>query len=60
MTTELDTRIAELEAKLNEFRSHGEHYEEWNAVQAELEHLKEQKILIQGLSNTIAKKHFPE
>lgn len=51
MTTELDIKIAELEAKLEELREQGEdgNYEGWNVLQAELEHLKEQKIVIQQL-----------
>lgn len=51
MTTELNIKIRELEAKLDEMRSQGENYEEWNVVQAELEHLKEQKIVIDQLKS---------
>lgn len=52
MTTELNIRIRELEAKLEELRSRDKtsnDYESVNALQEELEHLREQKAVIDDL-----------
>jgi hypothetical protein len=51
MTTELDIRIAEIRERMAELREQGENadMEEWTELEVELEHLVDQKIVVQQL-----------
>ncbi len=51
--TELDIRITELREKIAQFQAQGENADsgEWNELQQELEHLEEQKAVIEQLKS---------